>query len=52
MFMNYSRIEWDAYDYHSGIESLYWKLFDNFTENILEHGHEDLISKTALVSYS
>ncbi|XP_069133969.1 uncharacterized protein [Argopecten irradians] len=38
-------IEWETYDYHSGIDSLYWKLFDNYTNTVIEHGHEDLISQ-------
>lgn len=34
-----------AYDYHSGIDSIHWRLYDNFTgENIL-HGHEDLFAQ-------
>ncbi|XP_078321865.1 uncharacterized protein LOC111103999 isoform X3 [Crassostrea virginica] len=38
-------IEWMAYDYHSGIDSIHWRLYDNFTgENIL-HGHEDLFAQ-------
>jgi len=34
------RIEWDAYDYHSGIDSLYWKLYDSVT--VQESGCEEL----------
>ena len=35
MLYNYfCRIEWDAFDYHSGISNLQWRLFDNHT-NIL-----------------
>ncbi|KAK3801475.1 hypothetical protein RRG08_010055 [Elysia crispata] len=32
-------IEWDAYDYHSGINSIYWRLYDNFTGSDLDHGY-------------
>ncbi|XP_061177042.1 uncharacterized protein LOC133185758 [Saccostrea echinata] len=35
-------IEWLAYDYHSGLDSIYWKLYDNFTGEIIIHGHEEL----------
>ncbi|XP_053401015.1 uncharacterized protein LOC128557569 [Mercenaria mercenaria] len=31
-------IEWDAFDYHSGIHEVSWKIFDNFTKNVLVHG--------------
>ncbi|XP_060084880.1 uncharacterized protein LOC132564227 [Ylistrum balloti] len=40
-------IEWESYDFHSGIDSLYWKLYDNYTETVIQHGHEDLISQRA-----
>ena len=35
-------IEWIAYDLHSGLHSLFWKLFDNFTGENIIHGHEDI----------
>ncbi|XP_056015772.1 uncharacterized protein LOC125675332 [Ostrea edulis] len=38
-------VEWLAYDYHSGIDSIYWKLYDNFTGQNIIHGHEDLLSQ-------
>ncbi|XP_061176006.1 uncharacterized protein LOC133184957 [Saccostrea echinata] len=38
-------IEWLAYDYHSGMESIYWRLYDNFTGKIILHGHEDLFAQ-------
>ncbi|XP_053400999.1 uncharacterized protein LOC128557566 [Mercenaria mercenaria] len=31
-------IEWEAFDYHSGIHEVSWKIFDNFTKNIVVHG--------------
>eukprot|EP00105_Crassostrea_gigas_P043175 XP_019927323.1 PREDICTED: uncharacterized protein LOC105339220 [Crassostrea gigas] len=38
-------IEWLAYDYHSGIDSIYWRLYDNFTGESILHGHEDLLAQ-------
>nr|XP_034332757.1 uncharacterized protein LOC105327902 isoform X2 [Crassostrea gigas] len=38
-------IEWLAYDYHSGIDSIYWMLYDNFTGESILHGHEDLLAQ-------
>ncbi|XP_061176007.1 uncharacterized protein LOC133184958 [Saccostrea echinata] len=38
-------IEWLAYDYHSGLDSIYWRLYDNFTGEIILHGHEDLFAQ-------
>lgn len=38
----FKRIEWDAYDYHSGISHLNWRLYDNFTGSDLVHGEIDL----------
>ncbi|OPL33283.1 hypothetical protein AM593_05274, partial [Mytilus galloprovincialis] len=35
-------IEWDAYDYHSGISHLNWRLYDNFTGSDIIHGNIDL----------
>nr|XP_034314147.1 uncharacterized protein LOC105348718 isoform X1 [Crassostrea gigas] len=35
-------IEWIAYDYHSGLDSINWRLFDNFTGVDIIHGHEDI----------
>ncbi|XP_052083679.1 uncharacterized protein LOC127721009 [Mytilus californianus] len=35
-------IEWDAFDYHSGISHLNWKLYDNFTGSDIIHGEIDL----------
>ncbi|XP_053398947.1 uncharacterized protein LOC128556937 [Mercenaria mercenaria] len=31
-------IEWEAFDYHSGIQEVSWKIFDNFTKNVVVHG--------------
>lgn len=38
----FGRIEWIAYDYHSGLDSINWRLFDNFTGVDIIHGHEDI----------
>ncbi|XP_061193435.1 uncharacterized protein LOC133201664 [Saccostrea echinata] len=35
-------IEWLAFDYHSGLDSIYWRLFDNFTGKDIVHGHEHI----------
>ena len=35
------RIEWEAYDDHSGLDTVYWKLYDSYG-TFVEHGHEDL----------
>lgn len=32
------RFEWDTFDYHSGIYSVHWKLFDNYTGSDMIHG--------------
>ena len=53
------RIEWEAYDDHSGLDSVYWKIYDNYG-NYIEHGHEDIVAQghaavsinTKLESYS
>jgi hypothetical protein len=37
------RIEWEAYDDHSGLDSVYWKIYDNYG-NYIEHGHEDIVA--------
>ncbi|XP_071123054.1 uncharacterized protein [Mytilus edulis] len=34
-------IEWEAYDDHSGLDTVYWKLYDSYG-TFVEHGHEDL----------
>ncbi|CAC5386466.1 unnamed protein product [Mytilus coruscus] len=36
-------IEWEAYDVHSGLDSVYWRLFDSKTGVL--HGHEDIIAQ-------
>lgn len=41
----YCRIEWVAYDLHSGLKSIYWKLLDNYTGEDIIHGHEDIPSQ-------
>ena len=39
---HFCRIEWIAYDYHSGLDNIAWRLFDNFTGTDIIHGHEDI----------
>ncbi|CAC5375358.1 unnamed protein product [Mytilus coruscus] len=34
--------EWDTFDYHSGIYSVHWKLFDNYTWSDIIHGSSHL----------
>ncbi|XP_063399976.1 uncharacterized protein LOC134684607 [Mytilus trossulus] len=41
-------IEWIAYDYHSGVDSLYWRIFDNYTGTDILHGHENLGTQHAI----
>ncbi|CAG2233138.1 unnamed protein product [Mytilus edulis] len=36
-------IEWEAYDVHSGLDSVYWRLYDSKTG--VRHGHEDIIAQ-------
>ncbi|XP_063415906.1 uncharacterized protein LOC134697555 [Mytilus trossulus] len=36
-------IEWEAYDMHSGLASVNWKLFDHKTGDV--HGYEDIIAQ-------
>ncbi|CAC5386461.1 unnamed protein product [Mytilus coruscus] len=36
-------IEWEAYDLHSGLDSVYWRLYDSKTGVL--HGHEDIIAQ-------
>ncbi|CAG2234222.1 unnamed protein product [Mytilus edulis] len=36
-------IEWEAYDPHSGLASVNWKLFDHKTGDV--HGYEDIIAQ-------
>ncbi|KAK3099491.1 hypothetical protein FSP39_005250, partial [Pinctada imbricata] len=38
-------IEWIAYDYHSGIDSIYWRLYDNYTGTDVLHGREDILAQ-------
>jgi hypothetical protein len=33
------RIEWETFDYHSGIHEVSWKIFDNFTNDVVVHGN-------------
>jgi hypothetical protein len=40
-FVSY-RVEWIAYDFHSGLDSIAWRLFDNYTGTDILHGHEDI----------
>lgn len=41
-FLNVKSIEWIAYDLHSGLQSIFWKLYDNFTGEDIIHGNEDI----------
>ncbi|VDI20686.1 Hypothetical predicted protein [Mytilus galloprovincialis] len=36
-------IEWEAYDVHSGLDSVYWRLYDSKTGVV--HGKEDIIAQ-------
>ncbi|XP_071123173.1 uncharacterized protein [Mytilus edulis] len=38
-------IEWEAYDDHSGLDSIYWKLYDKYGGTEVLHGHEDIITQ-------
>ncbi|XP_052095904.1 uncharacterized protein LOC127731085 [Mytilus californianus] len=38
-------IEWDTFDYHSGIDSVHWRLYDNFTGSDILHGQSHLIAQ-------
>ncbi|ESO83749.1 hypothetical protein LOTGIDRAFT_168990 [Lottia gigantea] len=35
-------IEWIAYDLHSGLETVVWKLYDNFTADVILHGSQHI----------
>ncbi|ESO88609.1 hypothetical protein LOTGIDRAFT_165393 [Lottia gigantea] len=35
-------IEWIAYDLHSGLETVEWKLYDNFTGDVILHGSQHI----------
>ncbi|XP_053390115.1 uncharacterized protein LOC123523221, partial [Mercenaria mercenaria] len=35
------RIEWETFDYHSGIHEVSWKIFDNFTKTVVVHGQSN-----------
>lgn len=35
-------IEWVAYDLHSGLHSIFWKLYDNYTGEDIIHGYDDI----------
>ena len=37
-------IEWEAYDDHSGLDTVSWKLYDSFGTYVL-HGHEDIVAQ-------
>ncbi|XP_060604506.1 uncharacterized protein LOC132757271 [Ruditapes philippinarum] len=34
-------IEWETFDYHSGIHEVSWKVFDNFTKDVVVHGYSN-----------
>ncbi|CAG2200973.1 unnamed protein product [Mytilus edulis] len=38
-------VEWNAFDYHSGIDNLEWRLYDNYTKTDIIHGHANLHSQ-------
>ncbi|XP_069132408.1 uncharacterized protein [Argopecten irradians] len=38
-------VEWLVYDYHSGMHSVQWRLFDNFTGEEVQHGMDWLIAQ-------
>ncbi|XP_076085327.1 uncharacterized protein LOC143056126 [Mytilus galloprovincialis] len=39
-------IEWVAYDIHSGLDSVFWRLYDSMTADHDDpHGHEDVIAQ-------
>ncbi|XP_076086955.1 uncharacterized protein LOC143057529 [Mytilus galloprovincialis] len=40
--LNEMTIEWDAYDYHSGISQLKWRLYSNYSGINIIHGEIDL----------
>lgn len=35
-------VEWIVYDFHSGLDRISWRLYDNYTGTELLHGHEDI----------
>ena len=37
-YICFSRFEWRTYDLDSGIDEVYWRLFDNFTGIDIDHG--------------
>jgi hypothetical protein len=37
-------LTFQAYDDHSGLDSVYWKIYDNYG-NYIEHGHEDIVAQ-------
>ncbi|KAL8561571.1 hypothetical protein ACOMHN_024807 [Nucella lapillus] len=38
--LNEMTIEWEAYDIHSGLREVQWRVFDNFTGQDIVHGQE------------
>ncbi|CAC5360413.1 unnamed protein product [Mytilus coruscus] len=43
-------IEWEAYDIHSGMDSVYWKLYDYKTGDL--HGYENIIAQGSAADIS
>ncbi|CAG2242937.1 unnamed protein product [Mytilus edulis] len=43
LFLYDNQIEWEAYDIHSGLYSVFWRLYDSMTDVL--HGHEDVIAQ-------
>ena len=34
-------IEWEAFDYHSGLHQVSGRIFDNYTRDVVVHGQSD-----------
>ena len=39
------RIEWEAFDYHSGLDSVSWKLYDSYGGSDVVYGKEDIVAQ-------
>lgn len=40
--MKFYSIEWEAFDFDSGLNQVEWRLFDNYTSNFILHGKAEL----------
>ena len=38
VLLTFNRIEWEAFDVHSGLKTVQWRVFDNFTGTDVVHG--------------